>query len=341
MNTVNTCIHPELLPILDLAPNPEVYPISPAHIQSAVAVPDHLTLNIVCMTLSHRIHRMRSDTVRRDLAEKLYRYRGNVLISLNEDIGVESRRKGDVLFAGIISFLLAEIQFGPLSNWRCHLDGLRDLIRLRGGCQEMSMRKGMGPSLHCYLLYVFKVKPSDCIRETTANKISAGPSWATPLRQHQNLRLPHGDMPKLSLFLTFAAPTQIPAEHVHRPCSPRLSRSTASAHVLQAPNRPQEMAWLTRDTKSSLASSTSAVRIGWLPNHLSQVATGCFFPRSKSVQYRFTASSRCKASRPFRKLSRWQTLPIRVHGDSGSCCPKHSRPRLQDCQFYGRWWCLG
>ncbi|KAK4444475.1 C6 zinc finger domain-protein [Podospora aff. communis PSN243] len=148
----NACIHPELLPMLGLGPNPGVYPISPALMQLADAVPDHLTLSVVCMTISHRIHRLRCDANRRDLAEKLYRFRGDVLLSLNQELSLRSGRRGDVLFAGIVSFLLAEIQLGPSPNWRCHLVGLRDLIRLRGGLQKVSSRKGMTPLLHCYLL---------------------------------------------------------------------------------------------------------------------------------------------------------------------------------------------
>ncbi|KAK0616923.1 C6 zinc finger domain-containing protein [Immersiella caudata] len=148
----NACIHPELLPMLGLGPNPEVYPISSALIQRADSVPDHLTLSIVCMTLSHRIHRIRSDADRRDLAKKLYRHRGDVLHSLNKDVGSENGMKSDILFASIISFLLAEIQSGPSPAWRCHLNGVRDLTRLRGGLHAISERKGMTPLIHCYVL---------------------------------------------------------------------------------------------------------------------------------------------------------------------------------------------
>ncbi|KAK0643770.1 C6 zinc finger domain-containing protein [Cercophora newfieldiana] len=150
----NACIHPDLLPMLDLAPNPEVYPISPAHLRSVDAVPDHLSLSLVCMTLSHRLHRLRTNPGRHDLVNRLCRYRGDVLRSLNSEIGSEHHdgRKGNLLLAGIMSFLLADIQIGSSSNWRCHVDGARDLVRLRGGLRVLQNEKGMGALIHCFVL---------------------------------------------------------------------------------------------------------------------------------------------------------------------------------------------
>ena len=61
------------------------------------------------MTLGHRINRMREDPQRNNLAETFYRYRGIVIRSLIEDINVERKRMGDVVIAGILSLLLADV----------------------------------------------------------------------------------------------------------------------------------------------------------------------------------------------------------------------------------------
>lgn len=109
MMIVNTCIYQDLIHIHELGPNPYIYPISSTHLQSATAFPDYLRLGLVCMTLSHRINRIRYDPQCKPLIELFYRYRGLIICSLSEDIDVESKWMGDVVIAGIITLLLADV----------------------------------------------------------------------------------------------------------------------------------------------------------------------------------------------------------------------------------------
>ena len=55
------------------------------------------------------MNRTRDDPQCKNLAETFYRYRGIVLRSLNEDINVEQKRMGDIVMAGILSLLLADV----------------------------------------------------------------------------------------------------------------------------------------------------------------------------------------------------------------------------------------
>lgn len=107
--TDNTCIYPDFVPIRELGPYPYIYLISPKHLQTGTTLPDYLRLGLVCMTLSHRINRTRNDPQCNVLAETFYWYRGLVIRSLNEDISVEHKCTGDIVIAGIITLLLADV----------------------------------------------------------------------------------------------------------------------------------------------------------------------------------------------------------------------------------------
>jgi hypothetical protein len=97
------------MPIHELGQNPHIYHVSPAHIRSATLVPDYLRLGMICMTLSHRMNRTRHAPESKALAETFYRYRGVVIRSLNEEIGVEHKRTSDIVIAGIVTLLLADV----------------------------------------------------------------------------------------------------------------------------------------------------------------------------------------------------------------------------------------
>ena len=164
--------------MLDLEPNPHVYPILPTHLQVITSVPDHLWLSFVCTTLSHRISKTRNVTRCGPLVENFYRYRGNAIRSLKEHVGAGGNHRSDVLLAGIISLLLAEVsdslpnhvrlrkgralfadvdysytqvQQSSSTNWRCHIEGVQRLIRLRGGIRALWTLKGLEPLLHCFV----------------------------------------------------------------------------------------------------------------------------------------------------------------------------------------------
>ncbi|KAK4155337.1 C6 zinc finger domain-protein [Chaetomidium leptoderma] len=147
----NACVHPDMVPIHDLGFNLHVYPLSSVHIQGSVAFPDHLRLSLVCMTLSHRINRMRKQTDCSALVQRFYHYRGRVLRSLSDDVGLTHRQGGDVLLVSIVSLLLADIQQMPVPNWRWHVEGIRTLIQLRGGLRALDQSPGLRPLLRCFV----------------------------------------------------------------------------------------------------------------------------------------------------------------------------------------------
>jgi hypothetical protein len=61
------------------------------------------------MTLSHRINRTRSDPQSKPLAEKFYLYWGLAVRSLNEQLDVQDRQTSDLVMAGIMTLLLADV----------------------------------------------------------------------------------------------------------------------------------------------------------------------------------------------------------------------------------------
>lgn len=106
---VNTCIYQDLAPIHELGSNQRLYRIAPAHAQYGTIAPEHLRLGYICMTLSHRINRMRNDPQCSALVETFYRYRGQIIHSLSEDIDVAHKRTGNIVIAGVIALLLADV----------------------------------------------------------------------------------------------------------------------------------------------------------------------------------------------------------------------------------------
>lgn len=86
------------------------------HIQRAVNKPDYLNFGMLCMTLSHRINRTRNDPQSKSLAEKFYLYWGLAVRSLNEQLDVRNKQTSDLVMAGIMTLLLADVSSGP---WQC------------------------------------------------------------------------------------------------------------------------------------------------------------------------------------------------------------------------------
>ncbi|KAF7591994.1 hypothetical protein BBP40_000774 [Aspergillus hancockii] len=151
----NACIFPDLLHISNLGQNTAVYPITPPIFQMAIAShPDHVRLVIVCMTISHRMNRMRNDTRYHELAGHFFHYRGQLIRSLSNDIWGMS----NLVIAGMLTLLLVDAQQGASPHYRCHLDGVRKIIMLRGGIQSLVRSTGMEPLL---LFIVFTVVMGD------------------------------------------------------------------------------------------------------------------------------------------------------------------------------------
>ncbi|KAL6365593.1 hypothetical protein LRP88_01593 [Fusarium phalaenopsidis] len=117
------------------------------HIQRAANKPDYLNFGMLCMTLSHRINRTRNDPQSKPLAEKFYLYWGLAVRSLNEQLDVRDKQTSDLVMAGIMTLLLADVQQGTSLNWRCHLEGIHKLIALRGGFHAVAGSPSLEPLL--------------------------------------------------------------------------------------------------------------------------------------------------------------------------------------------------
>lgn len=99
-----------MIPVHALGPNPYIYPITSTHLQAGIMFPDHLRISLISITLAHRMNRMGHGLESNALAETLYEHRGIMIRSLNEDIGVESRRTSDTVMAGIMTLLLSDVR---------------------------------------------------------------------------------------------------------------------------------------------------------------------------------------------------------------------------------------
>ncbi|KAF3492420.1 C6 zinc finger domain-containing protein [Arthroderma uncinatum] len=147
----NSCIYLDLAPIQGLGHNPYIYRISPTHLRATTSLPDFITLGVVCMTLNHRMHRIRDQSHCRDLTETYYRFRASVIRSLNESINIESRRTTDIVVAGILTLLLIDAQRGDSTGWRWHIEAARRIIMLRGGFLTAARSKALKPLLLVFL----------------------------------------------------------------------------------------------------------------------------------------------------------------------------------------------
>ncbi|PLB51393.1 hypothetical protein P170DRAFT_455556 [Aspergillus steynii IBT 23096] len=144
----NACIYPDLRHIATLGRNTAIYPITPEIVQMAMARhPDHIRMVIVCMTLSHRMNRLRNEPGSQALVRDFFRYRGQLIRSLSDDIQAPERRTSDLVVAGMLTLLLVDAQQGASPHWRCHLDGVRKIIDLRGGICVMARSPGLRPLL--------------------------------------------------------------------------------------------------------------------------------------------------------------------------------------------------
>ncbi|KAJ1326116.1 fungal specific transcription factor domain-containing protein [Microdochium nivale] len=129
----NTWVLPSYDAALELAPNPFIGPFP-------MDVLPHLTgglrHTVVALALGHRIHQLPTDAGRAvsvDLWSRLFHHRLLAVRELSRDIASEDTRASDGTIVTIILFLFVELQQMPASNWRQHLDGLTQLIDMRGG----------------------------------------------------------------------------------------------------------------------------------------------------------------------------------------------------------------
>ncbi|KAL2823284.1 C6 zinc finger domain-containing protein [Aspergillus cavernicola] len=141
----NSCMYPQLADSLRWGTNTNIYKISPTVFQLGLTRPTHLQLGLICLTLSHRMNQTGHDPNSKSLENTFYRYRGLMIRSLNDDISIPNKRNGDIILAGILTLLMADAQQGISQHWRCHIEGVRRLIILRGGMHRLVISPGVLP----------------------------------------------------------------------------------------------------------------------------------------------------------------------------------------------------
>ncbi|KAK8116854.1 C6 zinc finger domain-containing protein [Apiospora kogelbergensis] len=119
----NACILHDLLPITQLGPNPYLYEISEHHLQQAIYRPDYIHYGLLCNVLT--------------------------IGSLSEHLADEGGQRSDAILAGVMTVLLLDIHHGVSQNWRMHLEGMHQLVALRGGFEALGTLDHMEQFVHC------------------------------------------------------------------------------------------------------------------------------------------------------------------------------------------------
>ncbi|KAI8151729.1 hypothetical protein KHU50_011987 [Colletotrichum sp. SAR 10_65] len=118
----NSCIYQDLVPIHQFGQNPHIYPLTDRHLRVGARAPEYLQFGMVCMTLSHRLNRTRSDIQsRKVLSERFYIYWGLAVRSLTEHLNAQDEQTSDMVIAGILTILLADRR----RNWEHNMPGIR------------------------------------------------------------------------------------------------------------------------------------------------------------------------------------------------------------------------
>ncbi|KAI8304059.1 hypothetical protein K4K61_006432 [Colletotrichum sp. SAR11_59] len=118
----NSCIYQDLVPIHQFGQNPHIYPLTDRHLRVGARAPEYLQFGMVCMTLSHRLNRTRSDIqFRKVLSERFYIYWGLAVRSLTEHLNAQDEQTSDMVIAGILTILLADRR----RDWEHNMPGVR------------------------------------------------------------------------------------------------------------------------------------------------------------------------------------------------------------------------
>ncbi|KAK8054599.1 hypothetical protein PG994_009666 [Apiospora phragmitis] len=117
--------------------------------REAAAKPDHIRYGLFCTVLSHRINRSRGGIQMPDLEERFFHYRGIAIRSLSEQLAEENNQRSDAILAGVMTVLLLEIHHGVSQNWRMHLEGMHQLVALRGGFETLAASEHLQQFVHC------------------------------------------------------------------------------------------------------------------------------------------------------------------------------------------------
>ncbi|CAG8082358.1 unnamed protein product [Penicillium salamii] len=156
----NDCMYPRLAQTQRLGTNTNIYKIPVELFRAGLASPNHIRLGLVCMTISHRMNQMGHNADSKALQSNFFHYRGLLIRSLNNEIGVPHKRNSDVVLAGILTLLFADAQQGIAKHWRHHIEGARRLINLRGGILQLIKSPGVLPIALCFVFLIVNADTS-------------------------------------------------------------------------------------------------------------------------------------------------------------------------------------
>lgn len=149
----NTKVYPDLLTVMELAPNPYIifFPLGALHF-----LPVSIQHSLACFALCHRIHQLPRETERLAITEKwsrVYYHRGVAIRELSEKISQDESRCNDATISSVVMFLCMELQQSTTPNWQSHADGLMKLLSFRGGLIDLFHKSPhMRPLLITFLL---------------------------------------------------------------------------------------------------------------------------------------------------------------------------------------------
>lgn len=148
----NSVIYPDYKDVHKLAKNPflgyfplEVVPV----------LPTSIIHSLTGSTLSHRIYTCPEGTSSSEMSEmwaRFYHHRGLSIRAMNDEINRSKSRSSNATMTAIMVLMYTELRQTHQPIWRAHLNGLNELISLRGGPKNwLQSMKGV-PGLEAIVL---------------------------------------------------------------------------------------------------------------------------------------------------------------------------------------------
>ncbi|KAL3456267.1 fungal-specific transcription factor domain-containing protein [Aspergillus heterothallicus] len=146
-------VWPKLAPMKELGIGDSIYRVSPNLFQAAVASPYYIRHGMTCMAIVHQRNRVRHDPVQeKALVATFLQFRGKMIRSLSDDIGMEEKQTADMMvLAGIFQLLFADISQGFSDGWRYHFNAAYKFILSRGNLRSMAEEPSTQILVHTFI----------------------------------------------------------------------------------------------------------------------------------------------------------------------------------------------
>ncbi|KAJ5108013.1 fungal-specific transcription factor domain-containing protein [Penicillium angulare] len=133
-------VKPKLVSMGELRGLPSaVYTVTPPVFQATLATPPYVRYGLINMALCHQKARIRDNEAQAAaLLPTFFRYRGEMIRSLSNDISIETKRSDKMVFAGIFQLLIGEVAHGLSDGWRYHFEAAYKFILLQGSLRLMA-----------------------------------------------------------------------------------------------------------------------------------------------------------------------------------------------------------